>query len=539
MTGASTLTIGDETNPNVTADVIVSSGGQIDTGTGDILIRNSGRLNVTDGTFNANGNITVDGGIIERSTASGNFNLGAGLTLTAQNNAILSFLTEQVIDNDASIVINSGADFVVTDLNIGKSGNGSLTVDGAGSSATLGTLSLVANNVGASHGSLTIDNDAVVVTTGDVDIAASSGPDATTFATVQRGGQLTMNGSSSLTIGAVGAGVGQLLVDPDSALTTGTGTTTVGATGSIRGGGTFDINGDLVIDGGLVGPTSTASFLLAPGSNVMIQNGGSLGFGSAFAIENDVVVTVTSDGAYTARQTDIGINGDGTLIADGAPTGDRFSVFTAGFNDSAVWGDSGNTALVTIRNEAKGQFQEQTIDIVGGGASAAMVSVESDADVTFTGDININTQGDAGSAATFTVTGAGSTVTMFNEFLTDLESQSLKVGQASGGMATLNILDGGAFALEKSENGFTHATVYPTGTINIDGGAMETRSIDIEGGTVNLVDGVLDVTSVVNNGGTFNFIGGSLSMFNLSVRPGGLLGDNVTLDFNQSVFVTR
>lgn len=539
MTGASALTIGDETNLNIVADVIVSSGGQLDTGTGDILIRNSGRLNVTDGTFNANGNITIDRGIIERSTASGNFNLGAGLTLTAQNNAILSFLTEQVIDNGATFEINSGADFVVSDLNIGKSGDGSLTVDGAGSSATFGTLSLVANNVGASHATLTIDNDALVVTTGDVDIAASSGPDATTFATVQRGGQLTMNGASSLTIGADGAGVGQLFIDADSVLSTGSGTTTVGATGLIGGGGTFNINGDLVIDGGSVSPTGTASFLLASGSNVTIQNDGALGFGNAFAIEDGVSLTVNSGGHFSATQTDIGVNGDGTIIADGAPTGGGFSVITAGINQTAVWGDNGNTALVTLRNGSIGQFQEDTIDIVGGGASTAMVSVESDADMTFIGDVNINTQGDAGSAGTFTVTGAGSTVTMYNEFLTDVESQSLRIGQASNGTSTLNVLDGGTFIIRKSENGFIHTNVNPTGTINLDGGTMKAGSIDIDGGTFNFIDGILEVRFVNNDGGMFNFVGGLLSMVGtLHAGPGGLLGDNVTLGFNQSVLIS-
>ncbi len=119
MAGASTLTIGDETNLNVVSNVIISDSAVMSTGTGDILIQNSGHLDVDAGTFNANGKLTVDDG-----------------TITLQNDSTIEVPdgTDTVVTGGGTISVLQGSDLNAGTINLGDSGgSGTITVNGVGS----------------------------------------------------------------------------------------------------------------------------------------------------------------------------------------------------------------------------------------------------------------------------------------------------------------------------------------------------------------------------------------------------------------------
>ncbi|MCI0335309.1 MAG: hypothetical protein L0228_19035 [Planctomycetes bacterium] len=84
VTGVGVLQIGGSATGNFGV-LNVNSGGTFSSGTGNVDINPGGDINIGGGTLNLNGNTTVDGGSITRT--SGNLNLAAGKTLTAQNNA--------------------------------------------------------------------------------------------------------------------------------------------------------------------------------------------------------------------------------------------------------------------------------------------------------------------------------------------------------------------------------------------------------------------------------------------------------------------
>ena len=135
--------------------------------------------------------------------------------------------------------------------------------------------------------------------------------------------------------------------------------------------------------------------------------------------------------------------------------------------------------------------------------SVALVTVESGADVSFK-DVTLASAELSATSATLTVTGAGSTVTL-------AASDVLTVGHSSVGSATVNVLDGGALTVGAGGSTILNAT----GTINIDGGTA-------------------DLKTLTNNGGIINFTAGALSFLgNLTVGSGGVLGANLTLDSNQ------
>lgn len=541
MTGASTLTIGDDINPNITADAIVGVGGTLTTGTGAVTIRNSGRLEVqSTGTFNANGNVTVDGATIDRLAVDANFNLGAGLSLTASNDAQLNFTGDFTIDNGGAWTLQSGADYNTTssfdDIRVGVVTDGSLIVENAGASLNLGTsisssatsyigsngatgaitirdsatatfgkVYIASSTVAGTSGELNIE-DGATVTAGDsfLAVSATSNPvpgeinigGATGTAT------LTLTGASTLSVGATaGNTTATINLTLNGQLNTGTGLTTVNNTGLIDiNGGYLDVNGDLVINGGEVRRQS-GTLVLEPASSVTLQNGGILELTGTLNISQDIVVTVNS-GSYfsTTSYLDIGNGSDGALIVDGAGS----SVLV---NGASYWGASGATAQVTFRNEATGQLSFG--DIVRTGASTAIFLVESGADLTFTSTTDINDQGVAGSEGVLTVTGAGSTVTMNS-------STTMRIGQETNGTATLNVLNGGTFT---KNNGTIE--IRPTGLVNLDGGAMV-------------------INQILDQGGAFNYLGGSLSMnSDFVVGPSGLFkSSSLTLGSNDAITTT-
>ena len=139
--GTSLLTVGHAIDG--TATINVQNGGTFNTGTGTTTVSATGTINVGvvgNGTFNANGNVNVDSGTITLGSFPSAFNLASGLTLTATNDAQINFGGAYFLDEGTTFDIQSGADFSTTNiLSIGGIGDGTLLVDGVGSSVTTGT----------------------------------------------------------------------------------------------------------------------------------------------------------------------------------------------------------------------------------------------------------------------------------------------------------------------------------------------------------------------------------------------------------------
>jgi T5SS/PEP-CTERM-associated repeat protein len=64
QTGASILTLGTASAGD--GDLFVESGGTLTGGTGATTVNGAGRINILGGTYNANGNITLNGGLLTR-----------------------------------------------------------------------------------------------------------------------------------------------------------------------------------------------------------------------------------------------------------------------------------------------------------------------------------------------------------------------------------------------------------------------------------------------------------------------------------------
>jgi len=306
QTGSSTFTVGDDVNPNVVSDVIISNSGVMSSGTGTILIQNSGHLNVSSGTFNANGNVNVDGGTITSGNNSNAFNLGSGRTLTATSGAQIHFGGVYDIDNGTTINIQSG-DLSAPFFRIGGAGgNGTLVVDGAAGSSVIATASgfnswgtdgntadvtirngafgnlggigLADSAIPGTTGTLRVQSDADV-TTETLTLATHGGIFTTGTITVDGAGStLTQLGASELIVGHASTGTATLNLLNEGTFNTGTGTTTVNATGTINIDDTaiFIANGDIDLDGGTIivgdSPNFNDRFLLASGLTLTAKN---------------------------------------------------------------------------------------------------------------------------------------------------------------------------------------------------------------------------------------------------------------------------
>jgi len=328
------LTIGSASGG--TGTLIIESGGTFTTGTGTTTINATGTVNVglIGGTFNANGPMIIDGGTLERS-ALATFNLASGLTLTASNDAQVNFfgLGGYNINNGTTLEINSGADFFAVGLKVGiSSGNGTLVVDGEDSTVisngndafgfngntanvtfrnqatgTLQNLGLADANSAGGTGTLAIESGATV-TTGNLTVAVGSGATTMGMLTIEgTNSSLTQNGASNLTVGHASSGSATIDIQDGGTFTTGTGTTTINPTGTVNvglvggGGGAFNANGPMNIDGGTV---NLASGALSAGTITL--NSGNFNFtGGTLSVE-------TFDG-------DLTVQGSGILAPGNSP----------------------------------------------------------------------------------------------------------------------------------------------------------------------------------------------------------------------------
>ena len=509
-------------------------------------------------TLNLNENTTLDGALLTRATGA-TLTLAAGKTLTVQNGGDVT-ITGAFTQNAANTVVVTGAGSTFTTtsslalsngsvtnilaagsvstggtgISIGTSGNGTVTVDGSGSSFGGGTLTV--GQSGAT-GSLTFSNGSTgAFSSIGVDALATAGSSGTLL--IQSGasitgtsvtlansafastGTVTINGADSAltlvggtTIGATSASTGTLNVQSGGTFHSSTaGAITVNATGTVAiTGGTFNANGNMTLNGQMTRDAAGA-FTLASGKTLTIQNGGDFTNTTNYSHTTASTVTVTGAGSVLSASgvSQLLFSGGSTLnVLAGAMATAGGSIFLVGNTSNATAlvdgagslltstlgglsvATNGNTATLTFSNGAAGN--STTALIVGGSntpGTNGTVHILSGADVT-AGSLRVASVGGVTTSGTVRVDGAGSTLAV---------SSVTTIGNVNGA-GTVEVENGGLFSTSAS------ATVNPSGTIALAGATMNF------GANLNVAGGQLTSASDSNfNASNFNQTAGVLTV---------------------------
>ncbi len=309
--GGGTLTL-NQTNTN-TGPIHVQDGtltiasGATPSAATEIL--NGATLRIEGGAFNANGPVDVNGGSLER--VSGGFNLAPGNTLTANNNAQVSFNGLYNITSNNTFTLNSGSDMVSDDfIQIGIGGAGTLNVSGGSTVTSVGAdVAGTAN----STGSITItDADSQWLMSGPLFF----GTDTNAVGTIDINNQGHMTTGRAVIGTGGGTAMATVTVTGADSSWTNQGNLVLGQSGAIVvNGGTFQTNtlsGDAVATVNISDPSGGGAPALTIGTN----NGSSTFNGTiADAAGGPGGLTKTGTGTFTltAANTHTG----GTRIEDG------------------------------------------------------------------------------------------------------------------------------------------------------------------------------------------------------------------------------
>jgi hypothetical protein len=514
--------VGDAIGPTVTALIHVSNGGVFTTGTGGSTIKNTGKIDINGGTFNANGDVLLDAGALHRTT--GTFNLATGKSLTAETFAEVVFTGSYNINNATTYNVRFGADLSTTTfLDVGNGSAGTLLVETSGSSvttgsdfsfwgsggatgnitirnlatATLGSISLAQGNAANTIGIWNVQSGANV-TAGNIFIA-SSGPTggSGTLNVTGSGTTLLQSGASTLTVGHATAGTATLTVADNGAFTTGTGQTTVNATGTLNlNGGTFVANGNILLNGGTLNRDALGNLNLATDKTLTAQNNAQINISGSYELDDNTTFTINSGADFTIDSfLDVGNSTDGTLIVAGSG-----SILTTSTNVTTLldWGLNGGSANVTIQDRATATINAPVYVARNAlSTSSGTLNVESDADMTVN---SLNLATSVSGNAAVNVNGAGST-------LEQTGASWLIIGGSGTSSAVLTLSDSGKFV---TGTGLT--TVNTTGTVNIQSGSTLILNGPVSGiGQFNFTSGQLhvnDATQSVGFGPTNLRIGG-------------------------------
>lgn len=255
---------------------------------------------------------------------------------------------------------------------IGQNGTtGLLTFREEAAGTIGGTLDVAVDNSFGTGGFLNVLLDAdLTVANLRIGTTASGG---TGIVNVHSVGTLTQSGASTLSLGASSGGTSRIDVDSNGVFSTGTGLITIASTGvldvgSTTGIGTFNANGDVLVDGGTIAvdQSSFSAFRLASGKSLTASNAAqitlngttSLSGGSVFRVEGGSDVTM-----------------------------EGLSLATAG--------GAGNTATFTVDNAAGAAFpdtivlQTGTLNIGHASTGAATLNLVNQGAFGSTGNVNI------------------------------------------------------------------------------------------------------------------------------------------------------
>jgi len=312
QTGSATLTIGAATGSS--GGLTVQSGGVFSTGTGAIVENALGTIDIgAGGTFNANGNMTVNRMLTRNAT--GVFNLAAGKSLTLQNGGDAIFAGSYNLTTAATInVTGAGSNFLLSSASSLQGGS---------------TVNVTAGGVFSN--------------TAGLDLAAVGGGGTATVIVDGVGSRLDLGYNSNWAVydnaavtfrnGSVGNVLADVRLASDSSVATGTVRVESGSSvsvGSLELGAGFNDNSgtaSLTVDGALsqivqTGSLTLGDFTFGGSGTLTVSNGGTFTSGTgSIRVYDDSAINVTTGGVFRA-------NGDVIL----RNTNTRSVIFGAGMN---------------------------------------------------------------------------------------------------------------------------------------------------------------------------------------------------------------
>jgi hypothetical protein len=451
--------------------------------------------------------------VLAQNAASGQLGLFASGAVVGDQAGSMGTLTVEAA-TDAQTRASQVADINGL-LTVGNAGSGNLNV--------IGGSGLITNDISGSVSALISGPTVVGNQNGSIGTATVSGPSLGDY------GIWTTNGNADIaampgSTGTVNLGVGQWIVNGDI---------NVGGAESAPGGtGTLNVNGVFALPG--VSTPSSNALRIYPGGTVNL-NSGTLSVGY---LDNEGGQFNFNGGTLAiGGNLDIGAPGDvfnGDLTLSGAPG-----------NPGSGLQVAGNTNIDTHQVQIDGgSFSSGTLSFSHGGSiaynSGTFALTNSDLIVGPGGplgtDINMGF-GDVISVSGQTIIAAGSSITVSDAvFVTgslagagdfNFNSGALLIngnfnidaGQPLGSNVSLssNI---GAQALSQTLQVTGQTTIKPGSSLTLAGGELDTGSLAV-GGTLNFICGTLNLTDS-----------------DLTVGAGGLLGPNVVLTNNQTIYVS-
>ncbi|MEW6386615.1 MAG: autotransporter-associated beta strand repeat-containing protein [Thermodesulfobacteriota bacterium] len=461
-------------------------------GTGTLSI-NGGRIDAVNtrslsNAVSVGGDFTIGGGATDNLTISGTVNLGGAtrtLTVSSSGSTTLGGAISNGSLNKAgtgSLTLSGSSSYSNTTLSAGTLvaasdlafGVGTLTIDG-GTLQASGTHSL-ANNVSVTSnfaiGGGATDN---LTLGGTMDLGGATrtitvnSTGSTTFGGVVSNGDLTKNGTGSLTLSGANTytdtriNAGTLFAGSDTAF--GTGTLTLTTNSALGASGSHSLNNAVTVSG---------NFAIEGGANDSLTLGGAISIGAGTR-----TITVNSTGTSILAGN---ISGGGSIIKAG--TGSLTLSGTNTYNNTTLTAGTliaGNdtpfgTGNLTINGGALQASGTRSLnETVTVGGDFAISGAASD-NLTLGGTINLG-----GATRTITVNSAGTSnlsAVISNGALTKAGTGSLTLSGA---------------------NTYAGLTTVQAGTLNLTGGVRDTTVS--AGGTLT---GTGTVTGALNNSGTIN-----------------------------------
>lgn len=550
QSGANSLIVG---HPSIgTAIFNVSNGAVFSSGTGTTSVNPTGAINITGGTYNANGNMTLSGtGAQLNRDSAGVFNLASGKVLTVQggadalitgnyssNGAIIQLTgagstfqnTNSFIALTAGSLVNvvNGASFsAVSFIDVGNGSAGTLTAAGAATTVTTSGVSYWGGDAGTAN--ITFSSGATG-NLGEIRIARATGVSgaisnvlfqtgahatsslltiasdaiaATGSLTVDGAGTTwTVSGSNTVAIGSA-ASTGTLNVTNAGAFTSGTGPITVGALGTINiAGGVLTLNGALSFAGTMNFTAGTLSYL----DNLTVGTGGLLGTSLNLDSARTLITTATTTIDATRTLTlSGGTLRTGALVNNGTLAFNSGTLGITGAGGFTIGGGGALGANVTLGSGANLQVTN-TATVAGGATVTLNGGAFTAGTLTNSGTVRAN----LGTASATTGTNAsggrifiGDTLDISGAFTNALGGR-ITLENGSGllsGAGTLNnagLISGDGTIAKPLTNGTTGELRGELGrTLSISGATINSGSFTLVGGTLDFA------STVANNAGAF------------------------------------
>ena len=518
---SSTITGGSTTISGTSVTRADNTSSIIDSTVSDhtINVNNGAQLDVTNSSI-TNGTNTIDGTLnLENnsSIAGGTTTVNGNGTLNVNNSSINADTVLDLKENSTLNITNGGS--VVINGENGSKWNGSIinndstltlnnvihnTVDGS-YNQTNGSLILNSSELTIGSGSSITNGD---ITLNDSDFTVANGGNVS-------GGTINVDGTSDFVVeqGGVVSG-GTINFDEN---------TTVTVKGTVEEKAKFDINTDVLVDGGSLTLNKTNGENLGDSwtdGALTLQNNGVLNFKG---LENDkngqfygesgklIIDSNTNDfviegGSYIKETVNTEITNNGTLIigaADDTVTGANVVLGQGTKWNGAVKNQGGNLVL---NNVTKGTGTESIFTQTSGTTTVTgNFAMNNDADQIVGGTLNIGTTSNAGR---ITQTGALSEIS--EEVSVNLEQNSTL--DIQGGSATLNGSGTGTDSWKGS------VLLSKDGSLNLKD-ITQNGILQATGGTLNIADSSLAIGqgSIISKDANVDFAASS----SLNITNGG------------------